>query len=608
MFTKPLAATAAIVIAATAQAQLVNGDFETAGGATVFDSWDQFGLGMGNISQSTELAASGSTFSAKLFGQFVPGEQNDTGIFQIIPANAGSQYTAKVSVAVGSADPLGTAEIGVAILIFQDAMGATLSEVVQDVANSSTPANDAFTEFELTGVAPAGTTQVQLLLLHVQLSEADGVRGGATYWDDASITEEVPGAALINPSFDQTVESTAFADWDESGNVINNIEQVNIFPADGAFNFKVFGQFIGADNRSEISQTFDAAPGDSFMGSVQHAQVVGDGLAGGNFGYLEVFFLDAGGNVIGGLDTTTALPGDTPSTYQTASVSTTPAPLGTTSVQITIGLFQQGFNGGAIQYDLASLVKNGNEELVTNGSFEVDGGGSGILGWETEGPNVFVENALACDGSNNVKIFGQFISEVNRTRIFQALQANPGSEWTAGITALQDISDFLQGDNLGILRIAFFDGSGNELAASELIVGDQLNPFNFCQEFTLDSDPAPAGTTTVRIEAILEQDAADSGGSIFFDDAALFCVGGDCSVNTGPTACSPADITTDGDNNGIPDGLVTLSDFSFYLTLWSSGDAAADLTTDGDGDGIPDGLVTLSDFSFYLTLWSAGCP
>ncbi|MEO0717065.1 MAG: hypothetical protein AAFY58_08765, partial [Planctomycetota bacterium] len=193
MFTKPLAATAAIVIAATAQAQLVNGDFETAGGATVFDSWDQFGLGMGNISQSTELAASGSTFSAKLFGRFVPGEQNDTGIFQIIPANAGSQYTAKVSVAVGSADPLGTAEIGVAILIFQDAMGATLSEVVQDVANSSTPANDAFTEFELTGVAPAGTTQVQLLLLHVQLSEADGVRGGATYWDDASITEEVPG-------------------------------------------------------------------------------------------------------------------------------------------------------------------------------------------------------------------------------------------------------------------------------------------------------------------------------------------------------------------------------------------------------------------------------
>ena len=195
MFTKPLAATAAIVIAATAQAQLVNGDFETAGGATVFANWDQFGLGMGNISQSTELAASGSTFSAKLFGQFVPGEQNDTGIFQIIPANAGSQYTAKVSVAVGSADPLGTAEIGVAILIFQDAMGATLSEVVQDVANSSTPANDAFTEFELTGVAPAGTTQVQLLLLHVQLSDDPVAKGEEDSVSSGRLREDVGGVA-----------------------------------------------------------------------------------------------------------------------------------------------------------------------------------------------------------------------------------------------------------------------------------------------------------------------------------------------------------------------------------------------------------------------------
>ena len=70
----------------------------------------------------------------------------------------------------------------------------------------------------------------------------------------------------------------------------------------------------------------------------------------------------------------------------------------------------------------------------------------------------------------------------------------------------------------------------------------------------------------------------------------------------------PADLTTDGTSNGIPDGLVTLSDFSFYLALWSAMNPAADLTTDGTSNGIPDGLVTLSDFSFYLALWSAGCP
>ncbi|MEL7473702.1 MAG: GC-type dockerin domain-anchored protein [Planctomycetota bacterium] len=76
------------------------------------------------------------------------------------------------------------------------------------------------------------------------------------------------------------------------------------------------------------------------------------------------------------------------------------------------------------------------------------------------------------------------------------------------------------------------------------------------------------------------------------------------------SACSPADITTDGSSNGEPDGAVTLSDFSFFLSLWSLGDPAADITLDGACDidvGGGDG-VTLSDFSCFLATWSLGCP
>ncbi|MEM7755157.1 MAG: di-heme oxidoredictase family protein [Planctomycetota bacterium] len=72
----------------------------------------------------------------------------------------------------------------------------------------------------------------------------------------------------------------------------------------------------------------------------------------------------------------------------------------------------------------------------------------------------------------------------------------------------------------------------------------------------------------------------------------------------------PADITSDGVcEPGATDGLVTLSDFSCYLTQWSLGSAFADITTDGScipgagGDG-----ATLSDFSCYLSLWAEGCP
>lgn len=76
-----------------------------------------------------------------------------------------------------------------------------------------------------------------------------------------------------------------------------------------------------------------------------------------------------------------------------------------------------------------------------------------------------------------------------------------------------------------------------------------------------------------------------------------------------PAPCF-ADLTTDGLPNGVPDKLITLSDFSFYLALWSQADPAADITlagvcepSIGGGDG-----VTLSDFSCYLSLWSQGCP
>ncbi|MEM7754563.1 MAG: NF038122 family metalloprotease [Planctomycetota bacterium] len=94
------------------------------------------------------------------------------------------------------------------------------------------------------------------------------------------------------------------------------------------------------------------------------------------------------------------------------------------------------------------------------------------------------------------------------------------------------------------------------------------------------------------------------------DKLAFSLLGWDIDVQLAPIdPCSPADITTEGTPNGEPDGVVTLSDFSFYLSLWSNSDPGADITTDGvcnvgnGGDG-----VTLSDFSCYLSTWSLGCP
>jgi len=118
-------------------------------------------------------------------------------------------------------------------------------------------------------------------------------------------------------------------------------------------------------------------------------------------------------------------------------------------------------------------------------------------------------------------------------------------------------------------------------------------------------DLPPASGTDLRVRFSVADDPNNDVTEAAVD--AVVIEAADCEF-TPNEVCGP-DLTSDGSSNGVPDGVVTLSDFSFYLSLWSNSDPAADVTTDGacdfgqGGDG-----VTLSDFSCYLSAWSIGCP
>lgn len=75
-----------------------------------------------------------------------------------------------------------------------------------------------------------------------------------------------------------------------------------------------------------------------------------------------------------------------------------------------------------------------------------------------------------------------------------------------------------------------------------------------------------------------------------------------------PILVSPADVTTEGTSNEVPDLALTLSDTSVFLTWWSASDARADVTEDGTSSGVPDGSVTLSDYSYFIGIWGAAGP
>ncbi|MEM9065906.1 MAG: GC-type dockerin domain-anchored protein [Planctomycetota bacterium] len=87
----------------------------------------------------------------------------------------------------------------------------------------------------------------------------------------------------------------------------------------------------------------------------------------------------------------------------------------------------------------------------------------------------------------------------------------------------------------------------------------------------------------------------------------------------GPSACSPADLTTTGATLagqmgfGQPDGSVDLDDLGYFLGFFLVSDPVADVTTTGatlagqPGFGVPDGVIDLDDLGYFLGVWLAGC-
>ena len=284
-----------------------------------------------------------------------------------------------------------------------------------------------------------------------------------------------------------------------------------------------------------------------------------------------------------------------------------------------------------------------NDQLLTYSGFNAFGLGTfiGALGIDADDSDVFAADISTfsgrgivtanVDGSDS-RVIAQGGDALAGTTIDVAFDPSINSERDVVFTANLDV---------GVRALAYYDHSAATL--SSLVANGDALP----------SGPTLAGLTTPRLNdagvmafratvnsvpfrvSILTYDIATgtiaevvSTGDMLAGET-ITSIGQDLEINnsgqiafdfrladgrdglavTAATAAPcVADVTTGGTSNGMPDGAVTLSDFSFYLSLWAGGDAAADLTTDGSANGVPDGSVTLSDFSFYLSLWSAGCP
>lgn len=187
--------------------------------------------------------------------------------------------------------------------------------------------------------------------------------------------------------------------------------------------------------------------------------------------------------------------------------------------------------------------------VLSNPGFEADGVAStNLLGWFTYGANRYNEydNAVAHTGTNYFKVYQAFTSSVNYNGIYQDYISGPGATYAADGWAQTATGDALAGGNTAWIEITFRDANANILALyrSALITTNliasggfpkgQWNNLAVTNQYDINSFQitnhvtqltAPPGTYFVRYQLIFQGDAANSGGSVFFDDLNLVSTG-----------------------------------------------------------------------------------
>jgi beta-glucanase (GH16 family) len=189
--------------------------------------------------------------------------------------------------------------------------------------------------------------------------------------------------------------------------------------------------------------------------------------------------------------------------------------------------------------------------VLSNPGFEADpiGQTTTIPGWAPYGGNAYGETsaAIAHSGTNYFKVYQAFNGAINYTGVYQDYISAPGAVYNADGWAYTLSSDKLAGGNIAWIEVTFRDARANILALyrsalintnavatgvfpvntwNNLPVTNQYNPSSLAIIGPVANLVAPAGTIFMRYQIVFQGDAANSGGSLYFDDMNLVEVGG----------------------------------------------------------------------------------
>lgn len=238
-----------------------NGGFEDSIYGREFETWTAFGNGIGNVGQNYDVVRADGAAACFIYGQF-NGAQNDSGVFQGVPASAGENWEASVKVRPNPGDEPGLGNSATLSLVFLDGSGNILSDNPVLAADHTT-SSSMFHDVSVSATAPAGTAEAQIVLVYSQAEPLSDVNGdtvidggdqptGAIIFDGANLAIADSAGPCCDQNGDMVCSPADFSAWVANFNSGNLDADVN---RDGAVSPADFSAWVAAFNLGIASGT-----------------------------------------------------------------------------------------------------------------------------------------------------------------------------------------------------------------------------------------------------------------------------------------------------------------------------------------------------------------
>jgi hypothetical protein len=170
---------------------------------------------------------------------------------------------------------------------------------------------------------------------------------------------------------------------------------------------------------------------------------------------------------------------------------------------------------------LVLLVAGGGEAfgqcMLANPSFELRGSGATIFGGWSQFGSIGYTTA-ATHGSLAARVTGPNTAW-GVSGYWQQLDTAPGESWAATVNVSHSAASPLTGQSRAILNLEWRDASGNLISYESHAVADPTTPTGVYQPVSVESSPAPTGTTAVRILLGVLQAPGEPVPIVYYDQA-----------------------------------------------------------------------------------------